>query len=59
VSFKLLPYLGADARDWHIKGVHGLDFGSLGSNRQLGTCSAALRVDGRNLQIVAIDGKIE
>ena len=29
VTLELLPHLGADSRDGHVQGVHGLDLGSL------------------------------
>ena len=31
VALELLPHLGADSRDRHVQGVHGLDLGSLDS----------------------------
>ena len=39
VALKLLPHLGADGRDGHVQGVHGLDLGCLKScaSRQPGT----------------------
>lgn len=31
VALELLPHLGANGRDWHVQGVHGLDLGCLES----------------------------
>lgn len=31
VALEFLPHLGADSRDGHVEGVHGLDLGSLDS----------------------------
>ena len=31
VALELLPHLGANGRDGHVQGVHGLDLGSLES----------------------------